>query len=152
MSFFRGIGTRLPLPQAFGAMDLDELEGPLDEALRRAPGLLQHPCTRAAATRALLARLPCEEARGARSIAALLSAHGERSLEVSTEIFAVLPLLDAPACREVLGHLPTLVGGSDAEADGMMEAARAVMAADRSLLVPAIGATAYMALCRPSAL
>jgi len=66
-----------------------ELEGSLEEALARAPALLQHPCTQAAATRALLGRLPCEEPRGARAIALQLCAHGERSVEVRAPALAM---------------------------------------------------------------
>eukprot|EP00962_Isochrysis_galbana_P023707 scaffold7179_cov81-Isochrysis_galbana.AAC.2 len=62
--------------------EVPELEGSLEEALARAPALLQHTATQAAATRALLGRLPCEEPRGARAIALQLCAHGERSQEV----------------------------------------------------------------------
>jgi hypothetical protein len=64
------------------ASDVPQLEGSLEEALARAPALLQHSATQAAATRALLGRLPCEEPRGARAIALQLCAHGERSQEV----------------------------------------------------------------------
>lgn len=101
---------------------------------------------------------------------------------MSEEIFALLLLLEAATCREVLAALPQvcsrpwlasrppvtlqcinfttptpllslrsslqLIGSSDAEADALLACARELMAADRCLLVPCIGALSEASLPR----
>jgi hypothetical protein len=45
-----------------------------------------------------------------------------------------------------LSPSPQLIGSSDAEADGLIACARGLMASDRTLLVPAIGALSEASL------
>ena len=111
-----------------------------DSWQQTAPALLQHPSTRTAATMELLSRLPLEDDPcTARALLRLLCAYGTRSAAVSAELLGALPLLEAPVVRELLGSVAQLLGGGEEESEAVVEAAHALVEADRTLLLPVIG-------------
>ena len=142
---------------------------PIASALALAPALLAHPATQCGATAALLCRLPLEEPAAARRLLQTLCAYGVRGRDVSAQVGAsaprgdcratnravphamtrafpraqlleLLPVLPAPTVREVLEIVPRLLDDTAADAEAFLDAARALMSADRTLLLPTIGA------------
>ena len=140
---------------------------PIASALALAPALLAHPATQCGATVALLCRLPLEEPAAARRLLQTLCAYGVRGRDVSAQVGAsaprgdrratdrairvmrafpraqlleLLPVLPAPTVREVLEIVPRLLDDTAADAEAFLDAARALMSADRTLLLPTIGA------------
>ena len=104
---------------------------------------LRDPTARLEATRDLIDNLPLVETeQEARSLARLLAARGARAPDISRRLFELIPLLPVSIARELICVLPRLVVDSPDELDGFVQCARSLMAADRTLLMPAIGALA----------
>ena len=115
-------------------------------ALSSAPALLQHPATHAEASIALLDRLPCEEFAVARRILQLLVQYGVRSAQRSKHLLQLVELVPASTAREILSFLPQLIGDSDADMSDLVSTVNDVVAADRTLTLPAVGALGEVAL------
>ena len=128
------------------ALCMCDLESaPLSTVLALAPSLLQHPATQSSTTAALLCRLPLEEPAGARRLLQVLCAYGVRGGEVSEQLLELLPLLRPAVLHDVLDTVPQLLGDSPDESEAFLSVARQLMAADRTLLLPAIGALGEVA-------
>jgi len=125
---------------------IDLSEAPLDLVQRSAPALLRHPAAQSAATSTLLGRLPLEDAHGARRIAQLLSAHGSRTAARTADVLQMLLLVPSATARELLGLVPQLLGDTDEEMCQLVVVVKELIAADRTLMLPAIGALGEVAL------
>ena len=125
---------------------IDLSEAPLDLVQRSAPALLRHPAVQLAATSTLLGRLPLEDAHGARRIAQLLSAHGSRTAARTADVLQILLIVPSATARELLGLVPQLLGDTNEEMCQFLAAVKELIAADRTLMLPAIGALGEVAL------
>ena len=105
-----------------------------------AQAFLQHPATHLAAATALVERLPLESPAGVRCILRTLCYAGSCGPPVSEQLLELLPLLECELAVELLAHLPQLVGDGEAEMQQLLAVCKEVMAADRTLMLPVIGA------------
>ena len=124
----------------------DISDAPLPVVLRIAPSLLRHPVACAPATQALLDRLPFEEPPAARRIAQLLAANGGRTAERTARVLDVLGVSPAPVARELLGCAAQLVGDTEEELACLVDTVKQLIATDRTLMLPALGALGEVAL------
>ena len=113
---------------------------PLERVMPTAQAFLQHPATHLAAATALVERLPLESPAGVRCILRTLCYAGSCGPPVSEQLLELLPLLESELAVEMLAHLPQLVGDGEAQMQQLLAVCREVMAADRTLMLPVIGA------------
>ena len=120
---------------------MEELSsGPLERVIPTAQAFLQHPATHLAAATALVERLPLESPAGVRSILRTLCYAGACGPPVSDQLLEIFPLLESELAIELLAYLPQLMGEGEEEMGQLLEACKEVMAADRTLMLPVIGA------------
>lgn len=105
-----------------------------------AQAFLQHPATHLAAVTALVERLPLESPAGVRSILRALCYAGACGPPVSDQLLEMFPLLESELAVEMLAFLPQLMGEGEAQMQQLLAVCKEVMAADRTLMLPIIGA------------
>ena len=118
----------------------------LETALRAAPPMLRHPIVQQMATTALLERLPAEDPIGVRRVMQSLSVHGSRTAERTAQVLQLLSVVPSAVAREMVALLPQTVGDTDEEMALLVEAIKELIASDRTLMLPAIGALGEVAL------
>ena len=113
---------------------------PLERVMPTAQAFLQHPATHLAAATALVERLPLESPAGVRSILRTLCYAGACGPPVSDQLLEIFPLLESELAVELLAFLPQLMGEGEAQMQQLLGVCKEVMAADRTLMLPVIGA------------
>ena len=120
---------------------MEELSSaPLERVMPSAQAFLQHPATHLAAVTALVERLPLESPAGVRSILRALCYAGACGPPVSDQLLEMFPLLESELAVELLAFLPQLMGEGEAQMQQLLAVCKEVMAADRTLMLPVIGA------------
>ena len=120
---------------------MEELSSaPLERVMPTAQAFLQHPATHLAAATAMVERLPLESPAGVRSILRTLCYAGACGPPVSDQLLEIFPLLESELAVELLEFLPQLMGEGEAQMQQLLGVCKEVMAADRTLMLPVIGA------------